>query len=724
MAYFSFLLTAFILFPLAFATNAPPLPPFKRIYQFGNSISDTGNLLRLPGATMHYPAYRLPYGETFFHKATGRFSDGRLIVDFIAAALKLPFLDAYLDANGSFAQGVNFAVAGATALDVGFFAKRNISTSNSKPPISKQLEWFENHLKSTFQSPVSRSNCFENSLFIFGEFGGNDYFPFFRQGWSTEEVRTLVPHVVAAIIHGIKRIVELGAKRILVPGPFPFGCLPSQLASSNSSDPSDYDGLGCLKSFNAFSSYHNGFLRRALSILNREVSGEGVVIVYADYEGAFLEILRKSSLYGLDREWLHKACCGAIGKKYRYDYSEPCGTNGTDVCPSPAHAMHWDGVHLTDASYHRISQIIIRAAAMASSFVLTVFILFPLAIAAKSPPLPSFKSIYQFGDSLSDTGNLLRLPGGRMFYPADRLPYGETYFRKATGRFSDGRLIVDFIAAALNLPFVDAYLNANGSFAHGVNFAVAGATASDEDFFTERNISTSNFKPAISKQLEWFETHINNCTDSKKSFQEDSLFIFGEFGGNDYFPFFRQGWSIEEARALVPHVVATIIHGIKRIVRLGAKRILVPGPFPFGCLPSQLAASPSNASAFNGLGCVKAFNDFSSYHNRYLRRALSSLNRELSGEGVVIVYGDYEGAFLEILQKSSSYGFDKEWLHKACCGAGGNYHFDQTKPCGTNGTDVCPSPAHAMHWDGVHLTDASYHRISQIIIDQSISQLI
>ncbi|XP_031116934.1 acetylajmalan esterase-like [Ipomoea triloba] len=361
MAYSSsFLLTAFILFPLAFATNSPPLPPFKRIYQFGNSISDTGNLLRLPGATMHYPAYRLPYGETFFHKATGRFSDGRLIVDFIAAALKLPFLDAYLDADGSFAQGVNFAVAGATALDVGFFAKRNISTSNSKPPISKQLEWFDNHLKSTFQSPASRSNCFENSLFIFGEFGGNDYFPFFRQGWSIEEVRTLVPRVVAAIIHGIKRIVELGAKRILVPGPFPFGCMPSQLASSNSSDPSDYDGLGCLKSFNAFSSYHNRFLSRALSILNREVSSEGVVIVYADYEGAFLEILRKSSLYGFDREWLHKACCGAIGEKYRYDYSEPCGTNGTDVCPSPAHAMHWDGVHLTDASYHRISQIIIR----------------------------------------------------------------------------------------------------------------------------------------------------------------------------------------------------------------------------------------------------------------------------------------------------------------------------------------------------------------------------
>ncbi|XP_019195032.1 PREDICTED: acetylajmalan esterase-like [Ipomoea nil] len=359
MAYYSsFLAIAFILFPLAFATNSPPLPPFKRFYQFGDSISDTGNLLRLPGVTMYYPAYRLPYGETFFHKATGRFSDGRLIVDFIAAALKLPFLDAYLDANASFAHGVNFAVAGATALDVGFFAERNISTSNFKPPISKQLEWFETHLKSSFAERCS--NCFENSLFIFGEFGANDYFPFFRHGWSVEEARTLVPHVVAAIIHGIKRIVQLGAKRILVPGFFPFGCSPSQLTSSNSSDPSDYDGLGCLKSFNAFSSYHNRFLRRALSSLNRQLSGEGVVIVYGDFEAAFLEILRKSSLYGFDREWLHKACCGASGEKYHFNYSKPCGTNGTDVCPRPAHAIHWDGAHLTDASYNRMSQIIIR----------------------------------------------------------------------------------------------------------------------------------------------------------------------------------------------------------------------------------------------------------------------------------------------------------------------------------------------------------------------------
>nr|GMD49563.1 acetylajmalan esterase-like [Ipomoea batatas] len=366
---------------------------------------------------------------------------------------------------------------------------------------------------------------------------------------------------------------------------------------------------------------------------------------------------------------------------------------------------------------------------MASSFFLPVFfILFPLAFAANSPPFPSFKRIYQFGDSLADTGNLIRLPRprGSGYYPPEHLPYGQTFFGKPTGRISDGRLIVDFIAAAFNLPFLDAYLNANGSFAHGVNFAVAGATALDEDFFAERKVNTLNFRPPISKQLEWFETHLNS-TGSRSECLEDSLFIFGEFGGNDYFSFIRQGRPIEEIRAnVVPYVVAAIIRGIKRIVHLGAKRIVVPGPSPFGCLPPLLASS-SNASDpadYDGFGCLKAFNAFSSYHNRFLKHALISLNRELSGDGVVIVYGDYEGAFLEILQKPSSYGFDKEWLLKACCGGGGKYNINPTKPCGTNGTDVCPRPGHAVNWDGVHLTDAAYHRISQILIHQSISKLI
>ncbi|KAK9723668.1 hypothetical protein RND81_05G016600 [Saponaria officinalis] len=58
-------------------------------------------------------------------------------------------------------------------------------------------------------------------------------------------------------------------------------------------------------------------------------------------------------------------------------------------------------------------------------------------------PTMKFEAMYQFGDSLSDTGNLVLEPNGRDVNFA-RLPYGTTYFHRATGRCSDGLLMVDF----------------------------------------------------------------------------------------------------------------------------------------------------------------------------------------------------------------------------------------------------------------------------------------
>lgn len=62
----------------------PVFFPWKidKIYQFGDSISDTGNLIREHPIGALSPYASLPYGETFFKKATGRCSDGLLMIDF------------------------------------------------------------------------------------------------------------------------------------------------------------------------------------------------------------------------------------------------------------------------------------------------------------------------------------------------------------------------------------------------------------------------------------------------------------------------------------------------------------------------------------------------------------------------------------------------------------------------------------------------------------------
>lgn len=66
---------------------------------------------------------------------------------------------------------------------------------------------------------------------------------------------------------------------------------------------------------------------------------------------------------------------------------------------------------------------------------------------SKAHPLKicKFDQIYQLGDSISDTGNLIReVPVGAATAFA-RPPYGEIFFKNATGRCSNGLLMIDYI---------------------------------------------------------------------------------------------------------------------------------------------------------------------------------------------------------------------------------------------------------------------------------------
>ena len=63
---------------------------FDQIYQLGDSISDTGNLIRETPVGAATAFAKLPYGETFFKNATGRCSNGLLMIDYFGALSKLP----------------------------------------------------------------------------------------------------------------------------------------------------------------------------------------------------------------------------------------------------------------------------------------------------------------------------------------------------------------------------------------------------------------------------------------------------------------------------------------------------------------------------------------------------------------------------------------------------------------------------------------------------------
>jgi hypothetical protein len=55
---------------------------FERIFSFGDSLTDTGNFLLSVPEDFPDPARSLPYGQTFFGRPSGRYSDGRNLLDF------------------------------------------------------------------------------------------------------------------------------------------------------------------------------------------------------------------------------------------------------------------------------------------------------------------------------------------------------------------------------------------------------------------------------------------------------------------------------------------------------------------------------------------------------------------------------------------------------------------------------------------------------------------
>ncbi|KAK8691194.1 hypothetical protein V6N13_074712 [Hibiscus sabdariffa] len=336
---------------------------FTSIFSFGDSLADTGNLLQLSLSEskklshFDFP----PYGQSFFNHPTGRCSDGRLVIDFIAEAFGLPFLPPYFGAkNGrpeNLHRGVNFAVVGATALDDVFFKERGIHNPFTNVSLGVELGFFKDVLPSLCSSSSDCKQLLRNSLIVMGEIGGNDYNHGFLQGIDAEEIRHFVPLVVHTIAEAITELIEFGAVTILVPGNLPIGCSPAYLTRFQGSDTADYDPqTGCLTWLNRFSEFHNELLQKELDQI-RELH-QHVNIVYADYYNVAMSFYRSQNQFGFTETL--KACCGG-GGRYNYSSSMACGDPPLRTsCNVPSSHVSWDGLHYTEATYKWISKAVLQ----------------------------------------------------------------------------------------------------------------------------------------------------------------------------------------------------------------------------------------------------------------------------------------------------------------------------------------------------------------------------
>uniref|UniRef100_A0ACD5VYP8 Uncharacterized protein n=1 Tax=Avena sativa TaxID=4498 RepID=A0ACD5VYP8_AVESA len=341
-----------VLFLLSVARHGSSAQSYNAIYNFGDSISDTGNLCT-GGCPSWLTNGQPPYGNTYFGRPTGRCSDGRVFVDFLAEFFGLPLLPPS-KANGTdFKKGANMAIIGATTMNLDFFELHGLGSSVwNNGPLDTQIQWFQQLMPSICGSAGDCKSYLNNSLFILGEFGGNDYNAPIFGGKGLDEVTSYVPQIIDKITSGVETLIGLGAVEVVVPGVLPIGCFPLYLTLYGSSNQSDYDGDGCLKRFNDLSSYHNQLLQQAIFDLRSKYTG--VRLMYGDFYSQVTEMVRAPVSFGL--EYGLNVCCGASGQgSYNYNNEARCGMPGSSACQDPDNYLNWDGIHLTEASHRSIA---------------------------------------------------------------------------------------------------------------------------------------------------------------------------------------------------------------------------------------------------------------------------------------------------------------------------------------------------------------------------------
>ncbi|KAJ0763352.1 putative carboxylesterase [Helianthus annuus] len=323
-----------------------------------------------------------------------------------------------------------------------------------------------------------------------------------------------------------------------------------------------------------------------------------------------------------------------------------------------------------------------------------------------------FSAVYAFGDSYTDTGNAQSMGSlTPSFSDSKSSPYG-------SNRLSDGRLVIDYITDSLGLPVLPPYQSTTGNFTHGVNFAIAGATALAGDLLSKlaRFFLSKGAPLSVMTQLEWYKKfqkeHLCKELDQKACAEKlkTALFWVGEMGINDYS---RAVGSKISLPSIAKSSAAYTIELVRTLIQTGAKHIVVQGLPPIGCLPVDVSVTPLNGR--DKSGCSPVVNGAVMIHNQLLQAKLDSYRK--SYPDVTLIYADSWKAYYTIVNDPQKYQILE--TQKTCCGTTlkpEDMNFNILSLCGSAGATICGDPSQYISWDGIHPTESmNSHMTDQFI---------
>ncbi|XP_061365619.1 GDSL esterase/lipase At3g27950-like [Gastrolobium bilobum] len=333
----------------------------------------------------------------------------------------------------------------------------------------------------------------------------------------------------------------------------------------------------------------------------------------------------------------------------------------------------------------------------------------------------NYTAIYNFGDSNSDTGTTSA--AFTEIYP----PNGENFPGNFPKRNCDGRLIIDFIAEELELPYLSAYLDSIGSsYNHGANFAMGGSSIRQGGFNEVfLSLQISQFRQFKFRTMALYNQSSNNSADAcfksrlPKSMDFSKALYTLDIGQNDLsFGFMNS--DQHPVRASIPDILTKFSQGVQKLYNEGARLFWIHNTGPIGCFPRTNQQHKPNPQELDSAGCRKSENEITQEFNKQLKDLVFQLRKELPT--AKFTYVDVYSAKYELIKNARNQGFVNP--KKFCCGTTKSIRVDCGKKKIKNGKEEynkCKTPWKYISWDGVHYSEAANRWLATRILNGSFS---
>ncbi|KAD5508216.1 hypothetical protein E3N88_15919 [Mikania micrantha] len=324
---------------------------------------------------------------------------------------------------------------------------------------------------------------------------------------------------------------------------------------------------------------------------------------------------------------------------------------------------------------------------------------------------------FAFGDSIVDAGNNNYLPS---LSKADYSPYGIDFTPsggKPTGRYTNGFTIVDIVAQAMGaktLPSPSLSANAaSHATLGGINYAsgASGILDGTGSLFVGRL--------PLRRQIDNFEVSRGEMVrrmgeNGTQEFLKNAIFSLTT-GSNDIITYFLPNLPFVgnydvSPTSLQDIMVSNMTLYLKRLHKLGARKIVVVDIGPLGCIPFVRSIH------FLPVGkCHEEMNTLIRGYNQKLRTSVHHLNQEM-GSGSIFVYANSYDVISAMLQNYRDYGFEN--VNDPCCG-----DFFPLSFCLRIGdeneisTSICDDRSKYLFWDSYHPGEAANFIIAQHMLN-------